>query len=558
MNAKKALALALITGAALSACRKDKAPDADEQVIESVPEVEPNNSPASASVLSEALPLVGAISVDDVDVIRIEHGRALLVTGPSTLRVSAVHTDGRRVELGVAAETGAVFTLPDASWLVELSGAGSWEARHHALEDASGSCGFALGAPSSPVGAAFEALPTAIPFCITQQSGAALVRVPPIRPAGVVAFEVRLDGVGEGLSGTLRVNDGQRTYAETSLEVSRALPALRWPDGVEMFVVLQAHAPTQGSALLRVEPLRAPGAQDAALELEPNDSAVDAVAVSSRSPIAGSLYHLGDVDRFRVDPMVGPVRVELMTATPGAALRVEAGNELTPQNAQRTREGVWEICRLDPSVDLGEIRVALNPDATFGEALNYQLSFKDAAGLGDELPDNADIAVPDGMPWGDFGLAAGEKGILARVEGSLISTDELDQWLLHVPPSVKGSAMQKVAIRVATTSALDLRVRLLDGDKVMIATADRATAGQAETIEMELPEGYYVVEVTGTGAQGCDSLYTLEASVVGAQLGGSGASPGLVEPPSAGGVPGAPAPTPAPRPETGGDDDYPW
>lgn len=503
--------LGIVASAGLvSSCRK--APKEEPvAVVEPAVEAEPNDRAANVNEVPLETGLTGTVSAGDVDVVRAAQGNALRITGPATIRIFALHTDGRRVELAMANEAGVNVSVPDRGWSVELSGDGAWRA-DVALDVVPSDCGFALGDASAPLNLGFASLPAEFPLCVGAGTQAALVRVPLIRPAGVAAFETRLDGADPAMTGTLRVMDGQRTYAEVSLASSRALPALRWVDGHELNIVLlaQGTSETPARAMLRIEGVRAPNPGEPLLEIEPNDSAVDALVMTSRLAVAGSLYQLSDVDRFRVEPMVGPVRVEVMAAA-GAPIRVQAGSELEPVYAVPTGEGRWEICRLDPVETLSEVRVSFAPEATFSEALVYQMTLREAVGAGNELTPNESIAVPDGIPWGEFGIAAGDAGLLSKIQGRIFPPEDIDQWLLHVPPAGAGGEPSAVTVRVATQSVMDLRVRLLDGDGVPVATADRTGAGQAESIEMELPEGYYVVEVSAAGAQGCDASYEIDA-----------------------------------------------
>lgn len=560
MRHSKILLTSLTLGSALSlaSCRKEKPEDNIPQAPEFESEREPNNSPQNANELTRDLPVHGELLGGDIDVLRVAQGRSLTLHAPSTVKASAIHADGRRVELGSGSESGGLLEVPDASWMIELAGQGSWVATFAESENPV-SCGFRLGDVTTPNGFAFATLPAEFPVCVTSANGAAIVKIPTIRPAGVQAFEVRLDGGATSIAGTLRVNDGQRTYAEASLSSVSSLPAVRWADGVEMYAVVNATSSAESRAMLRIEPVQGalPGAP--MVELEPNDSAVDAMVLTTRAPVAGSLYHLADLDRFRVDAIVGPVRVEVMTATPGSALRVVGGNDLMPIEAVATREGVFEICRLDPVAALGEIRISFAQGTTFNEPLIYQVTLKDAVEQGHELPENDNTPVPDGIPWGSFGVSAGDQGVLTAVQGSIMPAGDVDQWLLHVPPSLKGRAMQKVAIRVATSSAMDLSLRLLDGDRIPLSVSDRQTAGQAEAIEMELPEGYYLVEVSGTGALSCDAQYTLEVAVEALDA----SADDLARPdgtPSVAPNGGIPVPRPSNDRESGGSgsDDYPW
>ena len=552
------LALALVL--TLASCKRKAPVDETPEVPVVQQETEPNNAAVNASVVSEEVPLEGVVSPNDTDVLQPASGRSVRLVAAATVRIFAVHEDGRRVEIGFGLPQGGTHVhLPGAAWSMELTGEGAWSAtlEPDAEDD---DCGFRPGSVASPVQLVLTSLPAEFPLCLTPSSGAVLVQLPEIRPAGTVGAIARVDGADASITGTFRVNGGQRTLAEVSLEHAVELPPVRWIDGQPLTVVLQAQASVAQTGTLRIEALASPRPGEIISELEPNDNAVDALALTSRTTVSGSIYHRADLDRLRIEPLVGAVRVEVLSAE--APLRIEAGSEVAPIPAVQARQGVWDICRLDPVSELGEIRISLDPTSTVEEPVVYQVNFSDPPPPGNELPDGEELVVPDGIPWGTLGISAGEAGVLASVDGGIFPAGDVDQWLLLVPPATGVVAsLQTTRVRVSTNSVLDLKVRLLDGDRVPIASADRASAGQAEEILMDLPEGYYVVEVSGSGAAGCNASYRVEVAYAGENGAAMPPGGGETRERDRGLAPPEERSVPARAPVGTGDgplDDYPW
>lgn len=504
------LALAALSVNALSACRStSKGPDEQVETVSAALEIEPNNTHEQASVLSADLSLRGELPIGDVDYVRVPDALHAVVVGPPSVHVAVEHPDGRRAELGGANETGVLVALPDAGWRIVLSGAGAWEVQHDTDADRA-YCGIRLGRGATPAQLSAAVLPAVFPLCVDPSANAGVIGLPALRPAGVAGLTVRLEAAETELNGTLRVLDGTSVLAEESLANQRSVPALRWSDQSALSVAVDIRTSGDPQTVqLRVESVLEPTDPNVMLELEPNDTIETAVHVPRHGDIAGSLYRASDVDRFRILPQVGPVRIEVL-ATGATQLHVAASEQGSVFEGARGDDGVYRVCRLMPDdVQGAEVRIAYQNGAPLTDGV-YQLSVRPAADGYMEVEPNTSIAVPDGLPWGPFGFAAGDRGVLASVSGGIFPADDVDQWLLHVPAQM---ADRPMTIRAATHGAMNIRLRVLDGDRVQVAMADTGGIGQGEDVHVELPAGYYVVEVAASGASGCDATYTLEASV---------------------------------------------
>lgn len=504
------LAIAALSVNAFSACRStSKGPDEQVETVSAELEIEPNNTPDQASLLAPERSLQGELTLGDVDYVRVPDTlHAIVVTVPS-VTIGVEHSDGRRAELGGGAPGGVIVALPDAGWRIVLSGAGAWEVQHDPEPDRP-YCGLQLGRGAAPALLTASTLPAVFPLCVTPSAHAGVVSLPALRPAGVVGLTVRLESAETSLTGTLRVLDGATVLAEDRLAINRALPPLRWSDTSALSVALDVRASTNPTTVqLRIDAVEQPTDPSTMVELEPNDSIENAVPVARHGVIAGTLYNAGDVDRFHILPQVGPVRVEVLT-TGATQLHVASSEQGNVVEGTRGDDGIYRICRLMPDDVRGaEVRVAYLPNTQATDGV-YQLTVRPAADGDMEHEPNAAIAVPDGLPWGPFGFAAGDRGVIQAVAGGIFPADDVDQWLFHVPAQY---ADRPLTIRAVAHGAMNIRLRVLDGDRVQVASADRGGIGQSEEVKIELPAGYYVVEVAATGANGCDATYALEAEV---------------------------------------------
>lgn len=573
--------ITILSLSALSACRGKSSQDSEqaEQLL-SMQESEPNNTRDQCTTLGTHPRVEGTLTGADIDVVCATNDSRLDVLAPATVSMALESPEGQRVELGPGTGNARSVEFPSNRWTLELRGEGAWTvSRPESDEEPSPFCGIRLGTAAEPVVLGVQSLPAEFPLCADAANGAAKVLFPSIRPEGVAGFEMRIDGLDEETRGLLRVLDEGKAIAHTELALGKRLPGLRWLSESllegELSVVRRTGPKT---VMLRIEAVLQPDSAQSILELEPNDAELNAVPVSGQGVVAGSLYHLQDIDRFRVAEFAGDLGLELMTQ-PNTKLHVLSSTPSGTQEAVLGEDGVYRICSLaDAPMTPVDVRVAYGDAAEATDGV-YQLSFVPAASKTDEPLTSEPLSIPLGDPSHEFGFVRQPAEEHPNLRGRIFPPDDVDEWLFQIPPSATD---YHVAIDIRSKSAMDVKVRVLDADRVVVGTADRGAAGQSERLELELPTGFYILEVRASGVRNCEGAYELGISSPNARPAPSGVpggdwreiqgdhppqyirpigrtdSEGEDSPPTQGGPSHAPKSEPAPKQGEDAVPAYPW
>lgn len=505
--------LTVLSLSALSACRGKSTPISEQaEDVLTQAESEPiNNELSGCDALVSPAALVGSVSPGDSDHVCVRGYDELYLTAPSTVSVTMVTANGRRVDLGNG--TGGPKTLrfpPSAEWVVELRGEGEWRMGGQAAGAAPYEhCGFRLGSTDAPLVLSFDADMPEFPLCADAATGTARLHFPALRPDGLAGFDIRVNGLDEQTRGALRIYDEGELIAQTALTPGQSLPSLRWLPGsllqAELTVV---HSAGPKTLSLTVDKIAMPPTPREVLELEPNDAETNAVPITGVSVVAGSLFHLQDIDRFRIAEFSEPLGVEILAQTE-TRVRLLSSSALGTQEGVRGEDGVYRICALDAApLTPVDVRVAYAEGAAATDGV-YQLSFVPAASATDEPARVGPLVIPMGQPTGDFGFAVQRAEGQPNLRGRIFPPDNVDEWLFQVPESASDFHVKIVA---RAQSAMDLKLRVLDADRIVVATADRGAAGQEESLELELPTGYYILEIRAVGVSGCEGTYELGIS----------------------------------------------
>lgn len=528
-------ALFIVALTALSGCKKTTDElDAQDEVQNEDREQEPNDDREHCDHIEDGRTLVGELTASDIDVLCAKGLYTLHVFAQPSVQIALEDRRGQRVELGTASgeDIPTLVHLPGNDWVVSLRGHGDWRVEvPESAETRQSYCGIRLIDERTPIVLGIQDLPAVFPLCADEKVGAAHVQFPSLVPSGVAGFEINVDGVDEHSRGVIRVQDNEHEILRHTLEPDRRAPALRW--GADSIITAQlrlAQEEEPKTLYLRVDPVETPSDAKQFLELEPNDSVVQAIRIPREGVVAGVLYHSEDVDWFQVDPFVGDMRVEVITQG-DTKLRVQGIGENDRQDALYGEDGMYRICSLqsrDEDTALQNVRIAYAPGAVESSGV-YQLTFESVTSTIDRLTPIAQIEVPTHEPTQPFGFlertdsASGQADEAPRRlgyqnenrvskahttrRGRIVSSEEEHGWIVQVPPTEEDV---RVSIHARGHAAIDLKLRVLDADGITVATVDKGAAGEDEQLELELPAGYYVIGVRATGARGCEGEYTLQ------------------------------------------------
>lgn len=527
-RATYALALAIIF--AFPACKKRaNVTQEPEEVSEERQEQEPNDTRDACDRLDADATLVGNLHASDIDAICPDNSFAVEVFAETDVSVALEDNRRQRVELGKAKglDQALKVHLPGKDWAIILRGTGDWKITpiptETLPEDEARFCGVRLGTESAPVVLGIQELPAVFSLCAEAKPGAAVVQFPPFVPANTQGFDLNIEGADEHTRGTVRVTSDGAEVVRSAIAPDKRLPSLRWYHQALMGAdLLVSQTDASKTLFLRIDEVSAPESLNEYLELEPNETQEQAIAIPRPGTVAGTLYHRDDVDWFSIEPTAGDVQVEIL-AQQQTKLRIQSVYGEERNEALRGDDGIYRLCSVGEVDDAQRrfVRVAYASDAQASDGV-YQMTLKPSQSELDPITLLADVKVPTNAPTGAFGfLPLAKEGdassapvgfgqqptpdsSLAERKGRLYPPDVEHGWVFRIPDTNEDV---HVEIELRGKSSMDLKLRVLDADGITIAQADRGAAGQEERLALELPAGYYVIAVKATGVKGCDGEY---------------------------------------------------
>lgn len=497
-------------------CKKKASPDdtADDSP-QTISETEPNDERERCESIPDGKSLIGSVVQHDVDTVCIGEQRIVYVTGGKEVSLVLEDGSGQRAMYpeSLHPTNARRIVMPGRDWVMRFNGDGDWSV-HGPVEDEEEEtrCGIDLGNTGNAVELSMKTFPASFPVCVHERAGHAIVQLPLLRPQNSRGFVFSIDGVNDHTRGTVHVRDASTHTTILSMPIGPSFrtPALNWPDDATWTIsVTIGQEEGRSTAFLRVDEIERPEDPRRFMELEPNDNPDQAIRIPGPGVVSATLHNLQDVDWFELDSFAGGMTATLKTQqeTDIRLQRIVGEEKAT---AVKDKSGAYVLCEMYPTAtEPARVRVSYADDAKESDGF-YQLSFESSEVQSERTTPMADIVLPNRPPRTEFGFVQtvdDEETHVLQKDARVFPPDAAHAWVFEVP---MGLSTMPVELTLHPKSAMDVRMRILDEERVLVANANAGSIGEDEHVRMDLPPGFYYVEIAARGVNACDGLYTLQ------------------------------------------------